>query len=185
MIKYIEKKRKIDGGASMILKESDLRRLVRQMMFESGTDVYRVRAEEVEVVYPDNIDEDLLLKGDQDKEISGFAIKRDKEDREIEQVRAGIYYNKKLVGFMTPREEKGGWRVGAIYVDEDVRKNFKGIGSIAISKFFEGREAADLLIGVDNIASQRAFGKAGFVNTGKAYKDDSDGWEATWRSNKK
>ncbi len=154
----------------------------RKFLFEEVESLPRVKAEDVEVVFPDSIDRDLLEKGDQDGEISGFAIKRDKEDREIEQERAGIYHNKKLVGFMTPREEKGGWRVGAIYVDEDVRKNFKGIGGIAISKFFEGREAADLLIGVSNEASQRAFSKAGFVNTGKAYKDDSDGWEATWWS---
>ena len=80
---------------------------------------------------------------------------------------------------MTPREEKGGWRVGAIYIDSEVRERVKGIGSIAISKFFVGREAADLLIGVDNISSQRAFSNAGFVDTGRKYVDDSDGWEAT------
>ena len=164
----------------MILKESDLRRLVRQMMFESGADVYRVRAEEVEVVYPDRIDEDLLLKGDQDKEISGFV-----EPEDVSIKRAGIYFRGDLVGFMTPREEKGGWRVGAIYVDREKRKEFKGIGGIAIAKFFEGREAADLLIGVGNEASQRAFSKAGFENTGKEYIDKSDGWKATWWSNKK
>ena len=40
-------------------------------------------------------------------------------------------------------------------------------------------EAADLIIGVDNISSQRAFSNAGFKDTGKKYVDDSDGWEAT------
>ena len=149
----------------------------RKFLFEAEGDVPRARADEVEVVFPDSIDKDLLIKGDQDGEISGFVRPGDES---VE--RAGIYYEGRLVGFMTPREEKGGWRVGAIYVDSDERKRVKGIGSIAIAKFFEGREAADLLIGVDNEASQRAFGKAGFVNTGKAYKDDSDGWEATWWS---
>jgi hypothetical protein len=156
----------------------------RKFLFETEGDETHAREDEVEVVFPDRIfheeegpGKDLLLKGDQDGEISGFVRPKD-----VSVERAGIYYEGRLVGFMTPREEQGGWRVGAIYVDSDERKRVKGIGSIAIAKFFEGRAAADLLIGVDNIASQRAFGKAGFSNTGKAYKDDSDGWEATWWS---
>ena len=149
----------------------------RKYLFEAEGVVHRAREDEVEVVFPDSIDKDLMIKGDQDGEISGFVRPGDES-----VLRGGIYFRGDLVGFMTPREEKGGWRVGAIYVDEEKRKRFKGIGSIAIAKFFKGREAADLLIGADNIASQRAFGKAGFENTGKAYKDDSDGWEATWWS---
>ena len=130
---------------------------------------------EVEVIFPDDkIGEDLLRKGDADGEISGFVYPDDSS-----LSRGGIYWQGDLVGFMTPREEKGGWRVGAIYIDSKIRESVKGIGSIAISKFFAGREAADLLIGVDNISSQRAFSNAGFVDTGKKYVDDSDGWEAT------
>ena len=130
---------------------------------------------EVEVVFPDSgIDKELLEKGNSDGEISGFVYPNDSN-----LLRGGIYWQGGLVGFMTPREEKGGWRVGAIYIDSEVRERVKGIGSIAISKFFVGREAADLLIGVDNISSQRAFSNAGFVDTGKKYVDDSDGWEAT------
>ena len=129
---------------------------------------------EVDVVFPDSIDEDLLRKGDADSEISGFVY-----PEESDRLRGGIYWRGDLVGFMTPREEKGGWRVGAIYIDNEVRERVKGIGSIAISKFFVGREAADLLIGVDNISSKRAFSNAGFKDTGKKYVDDSDGWEAT------
>ena len=160
----------------------------RKFLFEEDDASDRVREDEVEVVFPDEIfgkegrekskaGEDLLMKGDQDGEISGFVKPKD-----VSIKRAGIYFRGDLVGFMTPRKEKGGWRVGAIYVDGEKRKGFKGIGGIAISKFFEGREAADLLIGVSNEASQRAFSKAGFKNTGKTYKDDSDGWEATWWS---
>ena len=129
---------------------------------------------EVEVIFPDSIDRDLLLKGDTDSEVSGFVYPDDSS-----RSRGGIYWRGDLVGFMTPREEKGGWRVGAIYIDNEVRERVKGIGSIAISKFFVGREAADLLIGVDNISSQRAFSNAGFKDTGKKYVDDNDGWEAT------
>ena len=133
---------------------------------------------EVEVVFPlplgVDIPDKLLMKGDSDREISGFVYPDD-----ASLPRGGIYWQGDLVGFMTPREENGGWRVGAIYIDSEVRERVKGIGSIAISKFFAGREAADLLIGVDNISSQRAFSNAGFVDTGKKYVDDSDGWEAT------
>lgn len=129
---------------------------------------------DVEVAYPDDIDSDLLMKGDEDGEISGFVYPDDSR-----RLRGGIYYEGELVGFMTPREERSGWRVGAIYIDSEVRESIRGIGSIAISKFFVGREAADLLIGVDNISSKRAFSNAGFVDTGRKYVDDSDGWEAT------
>ena len=129
---------------------------------------------EVEVKFPDSIDKDLLIKGDNDSEISGFVYPDDSS-----RLRGGIYWRGELVGFMTPREEEGGWRVGAIYIDSEARERVKGIGSISISKFFVGREAADLLIGVDNISSQRAFSNAGFEDTGKKYVDDSDGWEAT------
>jgi hypothetical protein len=131
-------------------------------------------ASDVEVVFPDGIPEDLLMKGDSDGEISGFVYPHD-----VSRARGGIYWRGDLVGFMTPREEKGGWRVGAVYIDSEARERVKGIGSIAISKFFECREAADLLIGVDNISSQRAFSNAGFEDTGKKYVDKSDGWEAT------
>ena len=129
---------------------------------------------EVQVKFPDSISRDLLFKGDADSEISGFVYPNDSS-----RSRGGIYWRGDLVGFMTPREEKGGWRVGAIYIDSEVRERVKGIGSIAISKFFEGRKAADLLIGVDNISSQRAFSNAGFKDTGKKYVDNNDGWEAT------
>jgi len=132
---------------------------------------------EVEVVYPDDIDSNfrnLLLRGDADVELSGFVYPKD-----INRKRGGIYWKGDLVGFMTPREEKGGWRVGAIYIDSDVRERVKKIGSIAISKFFSGRKAADLLIGVDNVSSQKAFANAGFSDTNRKYVDDSDGWKAT------
>jgi hypothetical protein len=146
----------------------------RRLLRETREDAI---ASEVEVIFPASIDKELLKKGDSDREISGFVYPKDEN---ID--RGGIYLRGDLVGFMTPREEKGGWRVGAIYIDSVVRESVKGIGSIAIAKFFVGREAADLLIGVDNIYSQRAFSNAGFKDTGKKYVDDSDGWEATvWR----
>ncbi len=159
------------------MNRSDIKLLVegwRKLLSETRDAI----VSDVEVLFPlpDGVDipKDLLMKGDSDREISGFVYPDN-----VSLPRGGIYWQGDLVGFMTPREENGGWRVGAIYIDSEVRERVKGIGSIAISKFFEGREAADLLIGVDNISSQRAFSNAGFEDTGKKYVDDSDGWEAT------
>src|SRR5210317_425868 len=80
---------------------------------------------EVEVVFPlpDDIviPKDLLMKGDSDREISGFVYPDN-----ISLSRGGIYWRGDLVGFMTPREENGGWRVGAIYIDSVVRERVKG-----------------------------------------------------------
>tara|TARA_Y100000310_G_C20666047_1_gene807546 strand:+ start:120 stop:617 length:498 start_codon:yes stop_codon:yes gene_type:complete len=153
----------------MILKESDLRRLVREVVRNKE----KALEEEVRIEFPDEIPAEMLSLGDSDPEISGFVYLKEK-DRE----RLGIYYKGDLVGFATPREDPGGWRIGAIYVDEDVRRNVSGIGGIAIDKFFEGRKAANLYIGVDNIGSQKAFSKAGFKNLGKKYIDPKDGWIA-------
>ena len=127
---------------------------------------------DVEVKFPDDIPIEFLEKGDEDPEISGFV--RPEEGRQ----RAGIYFNDALVGFMTPREEPNkGWRIGAIYINPDYRN--KGIGSKAINKFFEERDASSVPIGTDNIASQKAFANAGFVllDPDEILTDEKDGWE--------
>ena len=111
----------------MILKESDLRRLVREVVRNKE----KALEEEVQIVLGDVIPAEMLLKGDKDPEISGFVYLKEKD-----RLRMGIYYREELVGFATPREDHGGWRIGAIYVDEDVRRNVSGIGGIAIDKFF-------------------------------------------------
>lgn len=128
----------------------------------------------IEVKYPDNISKDILLKADQDPEISGFVYPND-SSRE----RAGIYYNNSLVGFFTPRQESNGWRIGAIFILPNYRTLGKGLGSTAISKFFTGRKAAPVPISITNTASQKAFAKAGFVNSGEEIIDD-DGWVGNW-----
>ena len=126
----------------------------------------------VEVKFPDDIPVEFLEKGDADPEISGFV--HPEEDRQ----RAGIYFNDKLVGFMTPREEPDkGWRIGAIYINPDDRN--KRIGSKAINKFFEKRDASSVPIGTDNVASQKAFANAGFalLDPNEILTDEKDGWE--------
>ena len=69
----------------------------RKFLFEAEESLTRVRGDEVEVIFPDSIDKDLLEKGDQDKQISGFVQPGDEGIK-----RAGIYYKGDLVGFMTP-----------------------------------------------------------------------------------
>jgi GNAT superfamily N-acetyltransferase len=126
----------------------------------------------VEVKFPDNIPIEFLEKGEIESEISGFVYP------EEERQRAGIYLNDELVGFMTPRKELDkGWRLGAIYINPDDRN--KGVGSKAINKFFEERDASSVPIGIDNIASQKAFANAGFalLSPDEILTDENDGWK--------
>lgn len=104
--------------------------------------------------YPDIIPIDLLLEGDADYSIKGYVYPSEN------RTRGGIYYDGDLVGFITPRKENTGWRVGAIYIKHDFR-GF-GIGTLAIKTFLKRRKASPVPIDVDNISSQKAFEKAGF-----------------------
>jgi GNAT superfamily N-acetyltransferase len=137
-----------------------------------GLPVRRNQEEIVRVKFPDVIPSKMLARGDKDPEISGFVYP--KEDRQ----RAGIYRGNKLVGFMTPRLNRHrAWRVGAIYIQPDSQR--LGVGSEAIRSFLENRRAAILPIGVDNIASQKAFSNAGFTlqNPSEVLTDADDGWK--------
>jgi len=126
----------------------------------------------VQVKFPDAIPPDILTLADEDPEIAGFVYPEEGRQR------AGIYFDDELVGFMTPREEpNGGWRVGAIYIDPDHRR--KGIGSMAIAKFFEHKTASPVPIGINNTSSQKTFAKAGFtlLNPDEILTDEDDNWQ--------
>ena len=145
-----------------------------KLLFENWREYLEDDSEniDVEVKFPDDIPIEFLEKADADPEIAGFV--RPEEGRQ----RAGIYFNDELVGFMTPREEPNkGWRIGAIYINPDDRN--KGIGSKAINKFFEKRDASSVPIGTDNVASQKAFANAGFalLDPDEVLTDENDGWE--------
>ena len=68
-----------------------------------------------------------------------------------------------VVGFMTPRLDRGYWRTGAIYVDPGLRG--KGFAKKAIIEFFSNpnHRPAKVWIAEQNKESQRAFQGAGFV----------------------
>jgi GNAT superfamily N-acetyltransferase len=68
-----------------------------------------------------------------------------------------------VVGFMTPRFDRGFWRTGAIYTDPAARG--KGYARRAIIDFFKGpaHRPARVWIAENNEESQRAFTRAGFV----------------------
>jgi RimJ/RimL family protein N-acetyltransferase len=131
----------------------------------------------VDVYFPDNIPKEMLNRGNLDPEISGFIYPEEDRDR------AGIYLSDELVGFMTPREEKDGWRVGAIYIVPELRG--KGIGSKAISEFFKDKKASPVTIGIYNTPSQGAFENAGFKReSDEVFEDENDGWQYNWWTKK-
>ena len=142
-----------------------------KLLLENWREFLAEQSQPVELRFPDVIPQDLLALADNDPEIGGFVYPQ--EDRQ----RAGIYLDGELVGFMTPREEDGGWRAGAIYIRPDSRG--KGIGSLAIDKFFEDKSASPVPIGLNNLASQKAFAQAGFVllDPDEVLTDEKDGWE--------
>ncbi len=142
-----------------------------KLLLENWRQFLAEQSQPVELRFPDVIPQDLLALADNDPEIGGFVYPQ--EDRQ----RAGIYLDNELVGFMTPREEDGGWRAGATYIHPDSRG--KGIGSLAIDKFFEDKSASPVPIGLNNLASQKAFAKAGFVllDPDEVLTDEKDGWE--------
>ena len=142
-----------------------------KLLLENWRKFLGEQSQPVELRFPDVIPQDLLALADNDPEIGGFVYPQ--EDRQ----RAGIYLGDELVGFMTPREEDGGWRAGATYIHPDSRG--KGIGSLAIDKFFEDKSASPVPIGLNNLASQKAFAQAGFVllDPDEVLTDEKDGWE--------
>ncbi len=154
-----------------------------KLLLESWREFLAEQSQPVDLRFPDVIPQELLALADNDPEIGGFVFADNdpeiggfvypREDRQ----RAGIYLDDELVGFMTPREEDGGWRVGAIYIRPENRG--KGIAPSAIAKFFEDKNASPVPIGLANSSSQSAFAKAGFVllDPDDVLTDEKDGWE--------
>lgn len=147
---------------------------LKKALASLGVDLEEEGDGNISIKFPDSIPKDLLTLADKNPEISGFVYPENEN-----KVRAGIYKGKKLVGFFTPREERGdlGWRVGAIFIHPDERGS--GIAAKVLKKFFKDRVAAPVPISVDNISSRKSFERAGFKDTGKEIVED-DGWVATW-----
>jgi RimJ/RimL family protein N-acetyltransferase len=105
------------------------------------------------------IDQALLYEADHDPNISGFV----KPNEPLKRI--SIKYDGVVVGFSTPRQDNDEvWRMGAIYIKPDFRR--KNLGSKAISCFMQNKKGR-AYIEYKNIASQKAYLKAGFHNVGK------------------
>lgn len=121
--------------------------------------------------------EQLLTDAENHEEYSGGRpdgssyVKGIKED----QGRVIALIGNNVVGFMSPQfhPERGYWRSGAIYVSPEYQR--KGIASAMLQKFFDDPNhlPAKAWIANDNIASQRAFKHAGFIQHQERNLSDS------------
>jgi len=144
----------------MRITESKLRRIIREAL-----------------VKPSDLDDQqlerlsqLLDDADLHPEFAGYDLVKGSEK---DQLRLAILNDKEVVGFMTPRFDRGYWRTGAIYADPAMRGG--GHMRRAIIEFFSNpsHRPARVWIGEDNIGSQRAFLGAGFKRGGR--RDIGDG----------
>ena len=111
------------------------------------------------------VPDELLERAENDPRLTGVVLSRKGQQK-------SITLNGEVIGFLTPRKERdGSWRTGAIYVVPEHRS--KGYASRVITVFFSDKEKGYALIEEDNYSSQRAFAKAGFIESGK-YTDKSD-----------
>ena len=134
----------------MRITESKLRQLIREELVKQAdlNDEQRKKLSH------------LLDDADQHPEFSGYDLVKG-QDRDANRLvvldDAGV-----VVGFLTPRFDKGFWRAGAIYADPSMRG--KGHMRRAIIEFFSDTQhrPARVWIADGNRESQRAFIGAGF-----------------------
>ena len=134
----------------MRITEGQLRRIIRE-----------------ELVNQDDLNDDQLRKlsqllddADQHPEFSGYDLVKGQE--KDARRRVVLDAEGEVVGFLTPRFDRGFWRAGAIYADPSTRG--KGHMRQAIIEFFSDAQhrPARVWIADDNVPSQRAFTGAGF-----------------------
>lgn len=104
--------------------------------------------------------EKYINDADVHPEFAGFDLVKGSER---DNIRLAILDDEGIVvGFMTPRHDRGYWRTGAIYTDPEVRG--KGYAKRAIEEFFKdgSHQPARVWISDNNKRSQRAFVGAGF-----------------------
>jgi hypothetical protein len=101
----------------------------------------------------------LLDGADAHPEFAGYNLVKG-EDKD--EARLVIINNDNVVGFLTPRFDRGFWRAGAIFIGDDFRG--KGFARKAISHYFSdsSKRPARVWIADDNKDSQNAFISAGF-----------------------
>lgn len=131
---------------------------IDEYLHEASETKDKLRSDIMALTKQAQIQSDLLLRADSDPDIAGYVYP------DQDRYRVPITSEEgNIVGFMTPRQEKGKWRTGAIYVDPEHRN--KGYASKAITDFFADK-AGMAYIDDGNEASKQAFRKAGFeLNT--------------------
>ena len=155
----------------MKLSESKLRHFVRKTIFDAIHKENRSNlsflVKEMIIKQSDLDAENLkILQGyinaaDEHPEFAGYNLVKGAEK---DAIRLAILDDfGKVVGFMTPRFDRGYWRTGAIYTDPSVRG--KGFAMKAIIEFFSNPfyRPARVWIADINTQSQRAFTGAGFI----------------------
>jgi len=135
----------------MRITEGQLRRIIREAL---------VKASELDLTGTERLLA-YVDAADQHPEFAGYDLVKGPE-RDSARLAitddAGV-----VVGFMTPRKDRGFWRTGAIYTDPAARG--KGFARRAIIDFFSdpAHRPARVWIADINGESQRAFTGAGFV----------------------
>lgn len=103
----------------------------------------------------------LLDLADDHPEYKGYGLVK---GHAYDAARIPILDGQDIVGFFTPRFDRGYWRAGAIFVSPNNRG--KGHATGAIKQYFGGnpnKRPARVWIATYNTPSQNAFAKAGFV----------------------
>jgi hypothetical protein len=134
--------------------EPVLKTTLRADMRPSGTELRPYDVEKLAQLRP--VPPAMIERGLKDPELSGISLNGPA---------VGIMHEGECVGWHAPRQDKGGWRVGAIYIDPQFRG--RGIAGSVVRDFLSDKDAADVPIRVGNESSERMFSSAGFVPTGR------------------
>ncbi len=145
----------------MKIREGKLREIVRQVILKESQ-----KFDQIELKRYDELDEgqkdqlrDLVDDADVHPEFSGYGlVKGEEKDR----ARLAIISEEGVVGFLTPRFDRGFWRTGAIFVGDQFRG--KSFAKKAIATYFSdpSKRPARVWIADYNKSSQGAFISAGF-----------------------
>jgi len=111
-------------------------------------------------VYYNNIPDELLKQAEEHRETQGYAYNK------IEKLL--IEFDNIPIGFLSPRLEKGYWRVSAIFIIEPYRNC--GLGTKVVQDFFSDKKGK-AVISEKNIASQTIFSKSGFIKSDRKIMD--------------
>lgn len=106
---------------------------------------------------------ELLEESKKDKYVGDELGFYDRKDLII------LYQGTEPVGFAFPYQQKDYWKTGPFYVKPSHRG--EGIGTAFLIFFYKDKKGK-VYINDDNIPSQKAYKKAGFIRTEVRFRDD-------------